>query len=96
MRTPVLKRSVMIGKHRTSVSLEQPFWEALREIATDQALTVTTVIETVDSHRAHPNLSSALRLFVLDYYRRAAGAAVDTSAREKPSLQHRDPAGPAQ
>ena len=62
------KRSVVIAGHRTSVSLENAFWNALKTIATARDLTVNQMVTEIDSHRAG-NLSSAIRLFVLDSYR---------------------------
>lgn len=65
----IRKRSVVIAGHRTSVSLENAFWTALKTIATSRSLTVNQVVTEIDSRRAG-NLSSAIRLFVLDSYRR--------------------------
>lgn len=62
------KRSVVIAGHRTSVSLENAFWNALKTIATARELTVNQMVTEIDSHRSG-NLSSAIRLFVLDSYR---------------------------
>lgn len=68
------KRSLTIAGHRTSVSLEEPFWDALKEIGAAEGLTVAALIAQVDSGRAGMNLSSALRLHVLQHYRaKAAG-----------------------
>lgn len=61
----VTKRSVMIAGHRTSVSLEDPFWEALREIAAARGESVQALIGTIDAGRDGQNLSSAIRVFVL-------------------------------
>ncbi len=69
------KRSLTIAGHRTSVSLEDPFWDALKEIAATEGLTVAALIATVDSGRAAVNLSSALRLHVLAHYKRLAQGA---------------------
>lgn len=66
------KRSLTIAGHRTSVSLEEPFWDALKEIAATQGLTVAALIATIDSGREAVNLSSALRLHVLAHYKRLA------------------------
>lgn len=65
----VRKRSVMIAGHSTSLSLEEAFWEDLREVARRRGTSVTAIIAAVDTER-RGNLSSALRLFVLDCYRR--------------------------
>lgn len=68
------KRSLTIAGHRTSVSLEEPFWDALKDIAAAEGLTVAALIATIDSGREAVNLSSALRLHVLAHYRvKAAG-----------------------
>ena len=69
-RSLVVKRSIVIGGHKTSVSLEDAFWIALRNIATNNEVTVSTLVTEIDNERQHGNLSSAIRLFVLDYYRR--------------------------
>ena len=65
MTNGVVKRSVMIAGHRTSVSLESPFWDALRDIATARGLSLAAVIGEVDAGRNGQNLSSAIRVFVL-------------------------------
>jgi predicted DNA-binding ribbon-helix-helix protein len=62
------KRSVLIAGHRTSLSLEEPFWQDLREVARRRGLSVNALIAAIDAAR-RGNLSSALRLFVLDCYR---------------------------
>lgn len=61
----ITKRSVMIAGHRTSVSLENPFWDALREIAEARGLSVQALIGEIDAGREGQNLSSAIRVFVL-------------------------------
>jgi predicted DNA-binding ribbon-helix-helix protein len=71
MPSPVPKRSVVVSGHKTSVSLEEPFWQALREIATARGLTVRALISLVDEKREQGNLSSALRVFVLEHFRAA-------------------------
>ncbi|MEP9351289.1 ribbon-helix-helix domain-containing protein [Xanthobacter sp. KR7-225] len=75
MKSPVVKRSIVIAGHKTSVSLEDAFWEALKEIATSRRLTLSDLVASIDSSRTQGNLSSAIRLFVLDHYRGAAGSA---------------------
>ena len=69
-----VKTSVTIAGHRTSVSLEQPFLDALKEIAAHKNLSINDLITTIDRERSTSQtgngLSSAIRLFVLDYYRR--------------------------
>jgi predicted DNA-binding ribbon-helix-helix protein len=76
------KRSVMIAGHSTSLSLEEAFWEDLRELARRRGTSITAVIAAVDRER-QGNLSSALRLFILDCYRRGelGPAAASATAR---------------
>jgi predicted DNA-binding ribbon-helix-helix protein len=67
------KRSLVIAGHSTSVSLEEPFWEALREIAAGEGRSVATLVGEVDQQRGAINLSAALRLHALAHYRRLGG-----------------------
>jgi predicted DNA-binding ribbon-helix-helix protein len=69
MKSAVVKRSIVIGGHKTSVSLEDPFWSALKEIAAARKMTLSKLVHGIDSDRKHGNLSSTLRLFVLGFYR---------------------------
>jgi predicted DNA-binding ribbon-helix-helix protein len=71
MKSPVVKRSIVIAGHKTSVSLEDAFWVGLKEIANKRDLTLSDMVATIDQDRRHGNLSSAIRLFVLDHYRSA-------------------------
>jgi predicted DNA-binding ribbon-helix-helix protein len=68
MQSTVLKRSVTFGGHKTSVSLEDAFWKALREIAHRRQMTLSELIETINADRTQSNLSSAIRQFVLGHY----------------------------
>ncbi len=66
------KRSITIAGHRTSISLEAPFWEVLTEIAAARDMSVASLVAEVDRDRPdHMNLSAALRVFALDYHRRS-------------------------
>jgi predicted DNA-binding ribbon-helix-helix protein len=76
MKSMIAKRSIMINNHKTSVSLEDEFWNALKEIALQRNQRLSILIAQVDSERTTGNLSSALRLFVLDQYRSNTGGAV--------------------
>jgi predicted DNA-binding ribbon-helix-helix protein len=69
MKSPVIKRSIVVAGHKTSVSLEDAFWKGLKEIAAVRDMTLSELVAFVDSERQHGNLSSAIRLFVLDHYR---------------------------
>jgi len=66
----VIKRSIIRDGHKSSVSLEDPFWDGLRTIAARENMTVSRLVETIDHGRNRRNLSSAIRVFVLDYFRR--------------------------
>ncbi len=79
MSSPVVKRSIVIAGHKTSVSLEDAFWKALKEIAANRRMTLSDLVASIDTDRRKGNLSSAIRLFVLDHYRaNAADRARDT------------------
>jgi predicted DNA-binding ribbon-helix-helix protein len=69
MKSLVVKRSIIIAGHKTSVSLEDAFWRCLKEIAATRNMKVSDLVATIDAGRHHGNLSSAIRLFVLDHYR---------------------------
>ena len=72
MKSQIIKRSVVIHRHKTSISLEDSFWNDLREIAHYQRVTVSKLLENIDKERQgkrQGNLSSAIRLFVLDQIR---------------------------
>ena len=69
MKSLVVKRSVVVSGRNTSITLEDAFWRALREIAKSQRFNISEMISAIDSARTHGNLSSAIRIFVLDHYR---------------------------
>jgi predicted DNA-binding ribbon-helix-helix protein len=75
MKSPVVKRSIVIAGHKTSVSLEDAFWKGLKEIADDRDVTLSDLVSSIDTDRHQGNLSSAIRLFVLDHYRSNAAPA---------------------
>lgn len=70
-RSPVVKRSIAVRGRKTSVTLEEPFWESLREISALKRETVSSLVGSLDEARDHSNLSSAIRVFVLSHYRGA-------------------------
>jgi predicted DNA-binding ribbon-helix-helix protein len=69
MKSTVVKRSVKIDGHTTSVSLEDAFWKALKEIAGGRNMTLGELVTSINAKREHANLSSAIRLFILNYFR---------------------------
>jgi predicted DNA-binding ribbon-helix-helix protein len=72
MKSTVVKRSIVLAGHKTSVSLEDEFWVGMKEIAKAQRKTMSDLVGSIDTQRTHGNLSSALRLFVLDHYQKRA------------------------
>ena len=82
MKSPVIKRSIVIAGHKTSVSLEDAFWQGLKEIAVGRRLTLSDLVGSIDAERAHGNVSSAIRLFVLTHYQaRSNGHAESAQGR---------------
>jgi predicted DNA-binding ribbon-helix-helix protein len=72
MQSTVVKRSVVIGKHKTSISLEDQFWTSLKEIAASHQKTCSSLLSEIDERRQSANLSSAIRQFVLEFYQERA------------------------
>jgi predicted DNA-binding ribbon-helix-helix protein len=68
--SPVIKRSIIRNGHKSSVSLEDQFWDGLREIAEREKMTVSALVGTIDHGANRRNLSSAIRVFVLAQFRR--------------------------
>src|SRR5215831_10024660 len=73
MKSPVVKRSVVVAGHKTSVSLEEAFWNGMKEICGERSMTLSDLVGEIDTKRQQGNLSSAIRLFVLDYFRPRRG-----------------------
>ena len=65
-----LKRSFSIAGHRTSISLEAPFWDALKELAARDGISMAQLVARIDEDRGRTNLSSAVRVYILAQYRR--------------------------
>jgi predicted DNA-binding ribbon-helix-helix protein len=81
MKSPVIKRSIGIDGHKTSVSLEDAFWSGLKEIAHAQGATVSQTVTEIDKMRQRANLSSAIRLFVLDQVRNGTNGSTGLDGR---------------
>jgi predicted DNA-binding ribbon-helix-helix protein len=87
MKSPVMKRSIVVAGHKTSVSLEEAFWHGMKEISGERSVTLSELVSEVDTRRQQGNLSSAIRLFVLDYFKtRAADPAGEATLHPSPSL----------
>lgn len=80
MKSPVVKRSIVVAGHKTSVSLEEAFWSGMKEISASRGMTLSELVAEIDTGRRHGNLSSAIRLFVLDYFRSRNGTTPDKPA----------------
>jgi predicted DNA-binding ribbon-helix-helix protein len=74
MKSPVVKRSIVVAGHKTSVSLEEAFWTGMKEISGLRNMTRSELVDEIDRNRQQGNLSSAIRLFVLDYFKNRASA----------------------
>ena len=79
MTSPVVKRSIVIAGHKTSVSLEDAFWKGLKDIAGDRDLALSDLVAEIDLERRDGNLSSTIRLFVLNHYQTQCGTAAQAS-----------------
>jgi predicted DNA-binding ribbon-helix-helix protein len=81
MKSPVVKRSIVVAGHKTSVSLEEEFWTSMKEISSARDITLSDLVSEIDKARHQGNLSSAIRLYVLDHFRsQAQSAAVSRDA----------------
>jgi predicted DNA-binding ribbon-helix-helix protein len=85
MKSPVVKRSIVVGGHKTSVSLEEPFWSGMKEISGARSMTLSELVGEIDANRHQGNLSSAIRLFVLDHFK---SRAVGPTGEPRPRANH--------
>src|SRR5262249_60680224 len=91
MKSLVVKRSVVIDGHKTSVSLEGPFWNGVKEIAHAERVTLSRLVAKIDEKRQHGNLSSAIRLFILEQVRTNGMlrvSPIDSVATVLPRIEH--------
>lgn len=90
MKTAIIKRSIVLDGHKTSVSLENEFWDGLREIADRSRANVSSLVRQIDHERKNGNLSSAIRVYVFNHFRsRAKGdqpVAAEQPHQERPVL----------
>jgi len=83
MKSSIVKRSIVIDGHKTSVSLEDAFWTTLKDIAHAESVAVSKIVADIDKKRKLGNLSSAVRLFVLDWTRAAEQPISQLPVRER-------------
>jgi len=103
MQSTIIKRSIVVAGHRTSVSIEDPFWNALKEIGRSHKTTIAKLVGEIDTRRSG-NLSSAIRLFVLGHFRAqlsgmspepaAAGVQMSPISQDQHQIQHMDRRSP--
>jgi predicted DNA-binding ribbon-helix-helix protein len=91
MRSRVAKRSVVIEDHKTSISLEEEFWEGLKVIAKLRVTNLSALVSAINSQREHANLSSAIRIYVLNFYRNQvpdpkSGETLHEMLRHRPTM----------
>ena len=87
MKSPVVKRSIVVAGHKTSVSLEDAFWRGLKDIAAARDTTLSDLVAGIDGGRRQGNLSSAIRLFVLEFYRAQANGEANQSSPPRGETQ---------
>lgn len=92
MKSSIVKRSIELHGHKTSVSLEDEFWNGLRDIAEKQQTPLALVLKTIDSERGLANLSSAIRVFVLNHF--VARTRQSAAAQERSTAAYPGPAAP--
>ena len=85
MKSPVVKRSIVVAGHKTSVSLEEAFWNGMKEISGLRNMTLSELVGEIDNNRQQGNLSSAIRLFVLDHFKNRAA---NCSEPKQPDGRH--------
>jgi predicted DNA-binding ribbon-helix-helix protein len=91
VKSLVVKRSIAVDGHKTSVTLEEAFWNGLKEIASDRHLSMSELVSVIDAGRLNANLSSAIRLFVLDHYRTMTEAAAGKQTPAAGMAERRPP-----
>jgi predicted DNA-binding ribbon-helix-helix protein len=74
MKSSVVKRSIVLNGHKTSVSLEEAFWSSMKEISAGRGMTLSELVSEIDANRHQGNMSSAIRLFVLDQFKSRAAS----------------------
>lgn len=91
LQSAVIKRSVVIAGRKTSVSLEDAFWGSLKDIAHSRHMTLSDIVSYIDGHRNHGNLSSTIRLFVLEYARAQRQVAAEDAAAQRATQGNSNP-----
>jgi predicted DNA-binding ribbon-helix-helix protein len=85
MALPTKKRTVVFRSRKTSVSLEDDFWEAIKQIAKIRQISLSNLVGMIEGERGQANLSSAIRVFVLEYYQSQSGTEGEDTQTEQRS-----------
>jgi predicted DNA-binding ribbon-helix-helix protein len=85
MKSPVVKRSIVVTGHKTSVSVEEAFWSGMKEISRARSMTLSQLVSEIDADRNPGNLSSAIRQFVLEHFK---SRAVRPTGEPRPRASH--------
>jgi predicted DNA-binding ribbon-helix-helix protein len=91
MTSTIVKHTIEVAGRKTSLSLEDAFWQALKDIAWGSRMTLRDLVAKIYSARTHGNLSSAVRLFVLNHYKERADASTHgalASDQLQPEMAH--------
>lgn len=87
-RSAVIKRSIVLHGRKTSVSIEEIFWNGLKEIARDERVTLSKLVGLIDGRRAEgSNLSSAIRVFILIRFKDWAQSLARSDLASRPAVQ---------
>jgi predicted DNA-binding ribbon-helix-helix protein len=95
MKSAIFKRSIELKGHKTSVSLEDGFWDGLRKIAQTRQIAMPDLLAEIDAGRGTGNLSSAIRVFVLDFYRTEASKRAAEQPAAMTPVKPEEPARPS-
>ena len=87
MKSAIVKRSIVLGGHKTSVSLENEFWDGLHYIAEMEKTKLAALLQKIDADRHNANLSSAIRIYVLNYYQTQSTAEKSTAQGRRTAAQ---------
>ena len=88
MKSSIGKHSMVVAGHKTSISLEEAFWIGLKEISGHRDMTLSELVDEINGHRQQGNLSSAIRLFVLDYFKSHVADAASESSPYQAAHDH--------
>ncbi|QOZ69128.1 ribbon-helix-helix domain-containing protein [Bradyrhizobium arachidis] len=98
MKSHVAKRSIIVGGHKTSISLEEAFWTAVKEISRQRDMSLSDLASEIERNLQHGNLSSAIRVYVLGYFKNRAADAItqkdhgiSTAGKSAPAASGRGP-----